>query len=269
MDGVTLVIPCYNESHRLDTTALLAFASQQPGVRFLLVNDGSTDGTLAQLSALEKARPESFATLDLRFNRGKGEAVRQGVLSALRSEPRYVGYWDADLSTPLSALTDLYQVLEERPEIQMAVGSRVQLLGRRIQRRAARHYLGRVFATLVSLLLGLRVYDTQCGAKLLRVGGGTEDLFTSPFLSRWVFDVEIFARFLRARHRNDTTLVEQAICELPLTEWRDVAGSKLRPVDWARALTDLVVIYWRVVRGPAAPTAIDEPLPRSRNGVAR
>jgi dolichyl-phosphate beta-glucosyltransferase len=123
--------------------------------------------------------------------------------------------------------------------LQMVLGSRVRLLGRRIERRAARHYLGRLFATVVSWMLGLPVYDTQCGAKLFRVSPEMRGVFERPFLSRWIFDVEILARWgqsVRARNAG------WGILEIPLREWRDVPGSKLRIKDFFRAALGLVEI---------------------------
>jgi dolichyl-phosphate beta-glucosyltransferase len=123
----------------------------------------------------------------------------------------------------------------------MVFAARVRLLGREISRRPSRHYFGRVGATLISSSLGLAVYDTQCGAKLFRVTDVYPQLWSEPFLSRWIFDVEIVARFLRARGREAAA---QAIYELPIRVWHDVQGSKVRSTDFLRALTDL----WKIHR---------------------
>ncbi len=243
LEGITLVLPCFNEAGRLNVPQLAAFAERYPAMRFLLVDDGSTDGTWAILERLRARNPASFELLRLPRNAGKAEAVREGILAALRGPVRYVGFWDADLATPLEALVDFYRVLEERPRIELAVGSRVQLLGRDIVRHALRHYAGRVFATVVSLVLRLRVYDTQCGAKVFRVTDQTEALFRAPFRTRWIFDVELFARMIRAHRSPDRLPVQQVVYEMPLTAWHDVRGSKLRTRDWVRALVDLARVY--------------------------
>ena len=115
------------------------------------------------------------------------------------------------------------------------MGSRVKLLGRKIDRRRSRHYLGRIFATAVSTVLGLDVYDTQCGAKLFRVTPFIRALFEHPFLSRWIFDVEIIARLIQAKRGKNLPQADRVIYEFPLMEWRDVQGSKLGYGDFVRA----------------------------------
>ena len=175
-------------------------------------------------------------------NQGKGEAVRQGILSALeQSDPAIVGFWDADLATSLDTIPRFLQVLDQHPEIEMIFGARVQLLGRHVERSAVRHYLGRIFATVVSTVLNLAIYDTQCGAKLFRAGPETRAIFENPFLSRWVFDVEILARYQHLYRKNQQRL-SKVIFEYPLESWVDVAGSKVFPTDFFLAFWDIVRI---------------------------
>jgi glycosyltransferase involved in cell wall biosynthesis len=207
-------------------------------VRFVFVNDGSTDDTATVLKALVASRPESFECLDVAHNRGKAEAVRTGMLHAL-ARGRYAGYWDADLATPLSEIPRFIATLEERSQLEICFGARVQLLGRDIQRRAYRHYVGRVFASVASLTLQLPVYDTQCGAKLFRVSPEVRALFAEPFLGRWTFDVELVARLDRQRIDAPERGPSQVIYELPLKEWRDAPGSKVGAFDLLTALIEL------------------------------
>lgn len=240
-----IVIPCYNEERRLPGARIAAFAAAHPEIRYLLVNDGSRDRTIDVLSELEKGNPEQIAVLDMKVNGGKAEAVRNGMLAALEMPGvRYAGFWDADLATPLETIIEMARLLDERPQTAMVFGARVKLLGRRVERQIKRHYLGRVFATVVSTLLRLPIYDTQCGAKLFRIGAGTRELFAEPFSSRWVFDVEIIARFIR-QCGHDMARVEDSIYEYPLPEWRDVAGSRVRPGDFFTAFFDVMRIYRR------------------------
>jgi dolichyl-phosphate beta-glucosyltransferase len=234
-----VVVPCFNEEHRLPVEELLAFAPEGLRVELLLVNDGSTDGTQKLLESLRDADPSRFSVLELDRNRGKAEAVRRGILAAAERRPDFFGFWDADLATPLSEIRGFVEVFEKRPEIDMVFAARVRLLGRSISRNPARHYVGRVGATLISSSLGLAVYDTQCGAKLFRATDGIRGLFADPFLSRWIFDVEIIARLVRQRGRDAAA---RAIYELPIMEWHDVQGSKVKSTDFFRALKDLAKI---------------------------
>ena len=241
----TIVIPCYNEASRFPLERFSAFVAAHPAIHFLLVNDGSTDDTLTVLRQASAGVEDQVGVIDQPVNGGKGEAVRSGILAALRREGCvYVGFWDADLATPLETIDDLVGILSSRPEVAMVFGARVKLLGRHVERRAIRHYLGRVFATVVSVALRLPIYDTQCGAKVFRVIKDTEGLFDEPFCSRWVFDVEIIARYIRQRGY-DMAAVEGSIYEFPLPEWRDVAGSRVRPGDFVRAFFDVLKIYFR------------------------
>jgi dolichyl-phosphate beta-glucosyltransferase len=240
-----IIIPAYNEENRLDIAAFKNFNALSHRVSFLFVNDGSTDGTRKLLESLKSSDPDKFGVLNLQQNSGKAESVRQGFLAARDSNPDYVGFWDADLATPLDTIPKFLELAESRPELQVIIGSRVKLLGRRIERRPGRHYIGRVFATVVSAILDLAVYDTQCGAKLFRASPIMYALFQQPFLSRWIFDVEIFARLIQSRRGTDLPQAKDTIYEFPLAEWRDVPGSKLSYDDFVRAAWELARIYER------------------------
>src|SRR5690242_12496607 len=194
------------------------------------------------LKQLRCASPDTIRVRDQQPNQGKAEAVRTGMLEALESDADFVGYWDADLATPLSALPRFVEVLEDRPTINLVLGSRVKLLGRAIERHTWRHYLGRVFATLVSQLLRLAVYDTQCGAKLFRSTDGLRRVLSKPFTTAWLFDVEILARMI-ADDVGGTAATAAMLYELPLDEWCDVPGSKLTRAAYVRAATGVVRLY--------------------------
>ncbi len=210
---------------------------------FLFIDEGSTDGTFRILSALLESAPGKFEVLRLPTNSGKGEAIRRGMLLAFQSNPEYVGYWDADLATHLDAIPMFAQVFRDRPATEIVLEARVKLLGRDIQRQPIRHYLGRVFATAVAVMLGIEVYDSQCGAKLFRVTERVRAVFETPFLSRWIFDVGILARFMKLEKADLPLSLGTSLYELPVPVWHDVAGSKLRMKDFVRAAYDLVRIH--------------------------
>ena len=252
MQGTVIVVPCFNEASRLPVARFEAFLAATLDVGFVCVDDGSSDATLERLRSLAKTAPDRVKVLALDANRGKAEAVRLGVLEALAGEPRFVGYWDADLATPLDVIRDFRRVLESRPELEIVMGARVRLLGRDIRRSALRHYLGRLSATWIALALGLRVYDTQCGAKLFRNGPRLAPLFREPFLSTWLFDVEILARRIEQAALAGASPAAAAVYEFPIEAWAEVGGSKLRSAAYLRAALDLIRIRRRYLRSSPA-----------------
>lgn len=247
-----VVVPCFDEEDRLDRSAILRIASGA-GLRLVLVDDGSTDGTLAVLRELEAAS-DAIEVLALDRNRGKAEAVRHGLLHAVGAGAGVVAYYDADLSTPPQELVRLLELLESRPGTDVVLASRVKLLGRSIERHAHRHYLGRVFATFASLTLSLPVYDTQCGAKALRVTPALRAALAEPFRSRWAFDVELLGRLLYPRGPTPAT-ARDAVVEMPLRTWHDVGGSKLGPRAMIRAAFDLALVARDLRRRPSFAVA--------------
>ncbi|MEM1245802.1 MAG: glycosyltransferase [Acidobacteriota bacterium] len=232
-----LVIPCYNEGQRLDFESVSGFLETRPHIGLVPVDDGSTDDTASILERWGQSH-ERIHPLTLERNAGKAEAVRRGVLEALARQPDCVGYWDADLATPLEAVDDFLIVMMAQPELRVILGSRVALVGRHIERSRLRHYVGRIFATAAARTLKLMVYDTQCGAKLLRNTPRVRAAFEPPFLSNWAFDVELLARLLVSSEGSSADADAQ-LWELPLRHWRDVTGSKVKPLDLPKSLLEL------------------------------
>jgi len=245
MPECVIVVPCYNEASRLRGDEFTEYLEGTHDISVLFVNDGSTDETLLVLRRIESQMPARIHVLQRPVNCGKAETVRAGMLHALGNGARgYVGFWDADLATPLEAIDDLLGLFLTHPDVDIVLGSRVKLLGRDIERLAVRHYLGRVFATCASTVLGLPIYDTQCGAKIFRVTPDLESILQEPFSSRWIFDVELLARFLQLS-ATDPEKARRQIYEFPLHRWRDVPGSKVRPFDFLTAAKELLAIWLR------------------------
>jgi glycosyltransferase involved in cell wall biosynthesis len=241
MPPVCLVIPCYNEERRLPVSELLAFLDSRTDMTLCLVDDGSADGTLGVLESLRAQRPERIVVHPVSPNGGKAAAVRAGVRHVAATERwDIIGYWDADLSTPLAEIDRLLDALSKDPKCLIVMGSRVKLLGARIDRRVARHVLGRIFAACASGILGFPVYDSQCGAKLFR-RGAVDVFFGEPFLTRWLFDLEILARL---RNHLGASGMDGAR-EVPLSAWREVGGSKLRLREMINVPLELLQIRKR------------------------
>src|SRR3569833_1558353 len=147
----SVVVPCYNEENRIDVRSFEEFLSCERGPKLLFVDDGSRDRTRTLLEQLCRSNPARAGLLACEQNAGKAEAVRRGIVYLFAvGRPAVVGYWDADLATPLNSIHSLFEVLQANDSLEMVFGARIKLLGRHIHRRAARHYLGRVFATVVS-----------------------------------------------------------------------------------------------------------------------
>ena len=235
MSDVLITVPCYDERDRIEPKGLLGLLDE-PRVGLILVDDGSGDGTLDVLKAIALQDPARVEVLALGANCGKAEAVRRGMLAALDRDPVIFGFLDADLSTPPAEILRMLDVIESS-DASVAIGSRIRMLGRTIERNTLRHYLGRAFATLASLVLRLPVYDTQCGAKLFRNGPAIRRALSRPFRSGWAFDVELLHRLIT---EPEHALDSGSLVEVPLREWRDSGGSKLTLAAGIGAILGLV-----------------------------
>lgn len=245
---IRIVVPCYYEELRLESRYFLTALAKDQSLSFLFVNDGSIDGTLAILEAMQVEMPTQVEVMNLVRNSGKAEAVRRGMLQVLAGSFDFVGYWDADLATPLDAIENICHVFAGNDK-DLVFGSRVLLLGRKIERRIVRHYLGRMFATFTSLLIGISIYDTQCGAKIFRNTPWLKQVFSKPFKVTWTFDVEILARIPIVTGVSPTD-ASSRWAEYPLDRWVDVGGSKVALLDFFRGGLEFGILFF-YLRTPA------------------
>lgn len=235
---ILIIIPCFNEEERLPISDFLNYIECNSEHNFLFVNDGSTDDTKGLLRALCQ-KSNRFKMLDLNNNSGKAEAIRQGMLYSTNLPYDYIGFLDADLAAPISEINNIASFINNDYSAFLLLGSRVKLLGStNIKRSKKRHYLGRVFATIVGRMLNIGIYDTQCGAKLIK-REVIETVFHEPFVSKWLFDVEILFRL-----RNSALNIDGKLIEVPLKNWEEKPGSKIKFTYFLKAPLDLLKIYW-------------------------
>lgn len=222
----TIVIPCYNEAYRFPYEKYKSFL-QENNFYTIFVNDGSTDTTNEVLRNLAQEVPDYVEVIELPINSGKAEAVRQGIMKALETS-QFVAFIDADEAVSLLELKTMFTEIEKYNFI---FGSRIQTLNSNIERSRARHYLSRIFATIVSFTIDLPVYDSQCGVKIFKKELA-EKLFATPFHSRWLFDVEIFLRLKKLYSNHE---IKKLVFEYPLKNWQEIKGSRLRCGDFIKA----------------------------------
>ncbi len=222
IQSISLVMPCYNEEKRLDAAKIVTFLQSNAHIHLILVNDGSTDLTLDLLLEMQDLAPRQITVVDLAQNSGKAEAVRHGLLHAVQSGADLTGYWDADLATPLEAIADFARIAARFGDVDVIFGSRRQMLGHRIERSFKRRAVSRLCAQMARVALSMPIGDTQCGAKILRNTAALRGAVAQPFTAGWLFDVELFSRIASA-----TAAPRHAFYELPLSEWDEIAGSKV------------------------------------------
>lgn len=231
---ITIIIPFYNEEKRIEIERFHQIFNNFPQYNFLLVNDGSTDNTNTILDEFKNIFP-NLSILKLDKNVGKAEAIRAAVLSISNAD--FIVYYDADLATPFSELEKLIQFTVLHQNYKMVMGARIKLIGNGVKRSLKRHYFGRIFATIVSqFVLKVAVYDTQCGAKVIDFKIA-KLIFSKPFLSKWLFDVEVLKRLQKIHNLNEV------VKEIPLENWTEIGNSKIKVIDFFKIPFELLKIY--------------------------
>ena len=235
---VGVVIPCYNEEERLLGKEFKDFAHKNLGYHLCFVNDGSTDRTLEVLRELEKGSESNISIYNCEKNGGKAEAVRQGMLH-LAQDPQldYIGFLDADLSTDFRDFDDLVETLDTS-NFKIVSGSRMSRMGADITKESARKLISMSINLIIRTILKMPFNDTQCGAKVMDKSL-IPLLFNKPFITKWLFDVEMF---MRMRKHYGKTKAKELICEQPLKRWIHADGSKLSMKDSVKIVGQLAKI---------------------------
>jgi dolichyl-phosphate beta-glucosyltransferase len=216
LPAFSVIIPCFNEAQRIGQTlraTLDCLRATSPQSELIVVNDGSTDATPAIAREVLATAQTETRLLENFPNRGKGAAVRTGLLAAQRP----IGlFFDADLSTPLSEIPKVIEPIANG-DVDLALGSRAldrKLIG--IHQPWRREYAGRVFNLLVRVATGLRVWDTQCGFKAFRLEA-CRPILESARVNGFAFDVELLFLAQRGGLR---------VREIPV-HWNHAEGSKV------------------------------------------
>ncbi|OIQ20159.1 MAG: transcriptional regulator [Flavobacterium sp. MedPE-SWcel] len=220
---VGVVIPCYNEEERLLGDDFKRFINKNLGYHLCFVNDGSTDNTLEVLNKLREGNEDHISIYNCDENGGKAEAVRLGMLHlAKQSQFDYIGFLDADLSTDFDDFQDLVKTISNS-DYQIVSGSRIERVGANITKESARKIISQSINFIIRKTLGMPFRDTQCGAKIM-TRTVVEQTFQKKFLTKWLFDVEIF---MRMRNIYGLKKAQAMLCEKPLNRWIHTDGSKL------------------------------------------
>lgn len=237
---VGVVIPCYNEEDRLSSQVFKDFAHKNLGYHLCFVNDGSTDNTLEVLEKLKEGNENNISIYNCKKNGGKAEAVRQGILHLVNDQQfDYIGFLDADLSTDFRDFDDLVKTIETS-DFKIVSGSRISRIGANITKESARKIISMTINWIIQTILGMPFKDTQCGAKVMNREIAST-MFQKKFMTKWLFDVEIFMRMRRYYGKSQA---KKMICEQPLKRWIHADGSKLSMKDSVRILGQLFQIAY-------------------------
>lgn len=240
---IGVVIPCYNEEERLQSEAFKKFINKNLGYHLCFVNDGSKDNTLIILNELAKGNEDRISVYDCEKNGGKAEAVRLGMLHLAKDQQfDYIGFLDADLSTNFDDFQDLVTTITNS-NFQIVSGSRMSRMGANITKESARAIISKTVNFIIRKTLNMEINDTQCGAKIM-TREIIEKTFQTKFLTKWLFDVEIFMRMKKAYGLQEA---KEMICEQPLKRWIHADGSKLSMKDSVRIVAQIaqIAIYYR------------------------
>lgn len=232
---LSVVIPAYNEAMRIEKTLVhvLRYLEEQPySAEVIVVDDGSRDATFGVVRNMRTPYRTRLHIHQFKANRGKGAAVRAGMLEVARGAYRL--FYDADASTPIEELEKVWAAFDEGVDI--VIGSRsLPESVVEVHQAPYREFMGRTFNSILKKLKLTDFVDTQCGFKAF-TEAATATTFSRQTLERFSFDVELL--FIAARHG-------LTIREVPI-RWINSPTSRVNPLrDSSRMFADLFLIHYR------------------------
>lgn len=233
MYKIAIIIPCFNEEKRLDLTSI-EYLIENVNIDLYFANDGSTDNTQHVIDSICNNYNNCFS-INYNQNEGKSSTIFKSTNYLLNNfNHDYIGYFDADFSTPADQLLNLVDYLNEySPKFIFA--SRINTLNSNIKRKTYRHFIGRIIITIINFKHKLNIYDTQCGCKIFS-RDIIKEIGKEKYKTSWLFDIEIF---IRLKNKN---LLKNGI-EYPVKNWKDVDGSKLKLTHFSTILKEISILY--------------------------
>jgi glycosyltransferase involved in cell wall biosynthesis len=233
---LSIIIPAYNEEHRIKNTLLdinQKLSKKNWNYEVLVVNDGSKDKTAEVVKSLTP-QIKNLKLIDNQENHGKGYVVKQGMLAA---QGKYRLFMDADNSTTIDQFDNFLTYFKEGYDI--VIGS-IEIQGAKINEQAGfyRRFLGKFGKFLIRLLLGLKIYDTQRGFKAF-LDYTVEPIFKRQTIMRWGFDFEILYIANKLGFK---------IKEVPVI-WNNPGESKVKPSAYISVLLELLKVRLNALIG--------------------
>lgn len=255
---VGMVVPCFNEANRFNADYWKAIIQDTKDVKWVFVNDGSTDNTNEVL--LPVSNLDNVTIINLKINKGKAEAIRVGMLSLNESKDMSglkifsgIGFVDSDGAFKKSDITNIIEFFIETlninnhvKDVDAVIASRIKLSGHDIERNPLRHYLSRILITFLCSRWERAPYDTQCGLKIFNNNAFMGRALQQHFNSRWFFDIEILMR-LQILKKEYLRIWEQ-----PLMYWHEVGGSRIKISNYIKILTEVLQVKRIINKSVAA-----------------
>ena len=213
MSDVAVVIPCFNESKRLDTSFFLKLI-EQIDCSLIFIDDGSTDGTDEILRSKFSDFRIDAQIVRFPINMGKATAISKGLEVALKLNKKFLVFCDADNSISIEDIDKLYRHIKQNDNCDLVSGARVPLLGSDVVRKDFRKWVGRFVATLISRMTDMPVYDPMSPLKIYRLEKfhGVESFKPR---TKWLGEIELM--FFVYKASKDLFKID----ELAINFWRD------------------------------------------------